>query len=243
MDTDDRNFLIGCTLGDGCIRKDARTGSCTFVLGRAERHKEYAAWQLEKINSILGSKATLRSFMDKGKYPAVRFGASNKKLLSSVYSLLYPNNKKTFTTEVLYLLGLQELALFWMDDGSLEVRKRQRPRSVKIERSGWLAVCTDEYQADIVGNWIQHLTTARYTKVRHKSGRYYLRWHSAQCRLLINAIQPYILPCVAYKTDLNRTCSVKEWLSESQHQTLIVDNKMARAPYTQLALSKGDDIV
>jgi hypothetical protein len=78
---------------------------------------------------------------------------------------------------------------------------------------------------------------------RNKSGRYYLRWHSAQCRLLINAIQPYILPCVAYKTDLNRTCSVKEWLSESQHQTLIVDNKMARAPYTQLALSKGDDIV
>lgn len=181
--------------------------------------------------------------MDKGKYPAVRFGASNKKILSSIHSLLYPNNKKTFTTKVLYLLGLQELALFWMDDGSLEVRKRQKPRSVKIERSGWLAVCTDEYQADIVGNWIQHLTTARYTKVQHKSGRYYLRWHAAQCRLLINAIQPYILPCVAYKTDLNRICSVKEWLSESQHQTLIVDDKMARAPYTQLVLSKGDDIV
>ena len=82
-----------------------------------------------------------------------------------------------------------------------------------------------------------------HCRMQPLSGRYYLRWHSAQFRLLVNAIQPYILPCVAYKTDLNRTCSVKEWLSESQHQTLIVDDKMARAPHTQLVLPKGDDIV
>jgi len=63
------------------------------------------------------------------------------------------------------------------------------------------------------------------------------RFNDYHCRM------QHILPCVAYKTDLNRTCSVKEWLSESQHQTLIVDDKMARAPYTQLVLPKGDDIV
>lgn len=183
------------------------------------RQKQYANWQLSKINSILGSNATLREYLDKSKYPSVRFGASSKSLLSPIYDSLYLNGSKTFTENVLADLGLPELAIFWMDDGSLEVRKRvnRNTGNVKIERSAWLAVCTDEIQADIVGSWIFNLTSANYTKVKHRSGKYYLRWHSAQCRKLITAVQPYILPCVAYKADLSRTCSVKEWLSESQH--------------------------
>ena len=215
----DRKFLVACTLGDGCIRKDSRGTTFTFVLSRCMRQKQYAAWQLSKINSILESNATLREYLDKCKYPSVRFGASSKALLSPIYDSLYLNGSKTFTADVLADLGLPELAIFWMDDGSLEVRKRvnQNTGNVKIERSAWLAVCTDEIQADIVGSWIFNLTSANYTKVKHRSGRYYLRWHSAQCRKLITAVQPYILPCVAYKADLSRTCSVKEWLSESQH--------------------------
>lgn len=218
MNDKERNFLIGCTLGDGCIRKDPRGFTFTFVLSRCARHKDYADWQLSKINKILGSSATLREFMDKGKYPSVRFGASNKKLLSQIYDYLYFDGIKTFTQNTLSLLGIKELALFWMDDGSLEVRKRvnKNTGNVKIERSAWLAVCSDENQADIVGSWIYDLTSARYTKVKHRSGKYYLRWHSAQCKQLISSVQPYILPCVAYKADLSRTCSVKEWLSKSQ---------------------------
>lgn len=229
-----RRFLIGCSLGDGCLSRSPRNGSVTLHIQRKQQHQPYAEWQLSKLNETLGTKATLRYFLDKGKYPAVRFGVTNKKLLVPVYDLVYPNAKKTFSKEVLSELGLQELALFWMDDGSLEVRKRvSKTGCVKIERSGWLAVCEDEPTTDLVGEWIQSLTGSSYTKVRHVSGNFYLRWHSKQCRNLIEKIKPYVLPCIGYKVDLTRTGKVSDWLSES-HLHNEEDDKATRVPRTRI---------
>lgn len=234
-----RRFLIGCSLGDGCLSRSSRNGSVTLHIQRKQQHGAYAIWQLSKLNEILGTKASLRYFLDKGKYPAVRFGVTSKALLSPVYDLLYPNGKKIFSSDLLQELTLSELALFWMDDGSLEVRKRVKlSGSVKIERSAWLAVCEDETTTDLVGTWIQSLTGSRYTKVRHVSGKFYLRWHSQQCRNLIEKIKPFVLPCLGYKVDLSRTGKVSEWLSESQlHQE--VDDKATRVPRTQFNKIEG----
>lgn len=240
----DKQLLLGFALGDGCLHREPKWNSVSLRIGRAARYEDYAAWQLAETNRILHTKATLRHFMAKGKYPFVEFAAGNKKELTPLYELLYPNGVKTFTEGVLQPLSVRELALFWMDDGSLEVRKRQRPRSVKIERSAWLAVCEDEPQTDLVGEWIRSLTTANYTKVKHtKSGKYYLRWHSAQCKTLIQAIKPFCFPSLQYKVDLSRTCSVKEWLSESQLSSRKVDDKTARAPRTQTDNAVGDDMI
>jgi hypothetical protein len=234
MELTDRNLLIGFSLGDGCLVKCPRLGSVTLRIGRTTRNADYAFWQLQQVNKILGTKATLREFLVRNKYPLVEFGASSKILLTPIYELLYPKGIKVISEKVLENLTLRELAYFWLDDGSLEVRHRQRPRSVKIERSAWLAVCEDEIQTDLIGYWIESLTGAKHTKVRHsKSGKFYLRWHSAQCRTLIQAVQPYAFPSLLYKVDLNRTCNVKEWLSESQHLIKAVDNKTARVPRTQ----------
>lgn len=234
-----RRFLIGCSLGDGCLSRSPRNGSVTLHIQRKQQHEAYAIWQLSKLNEILGTKASLRYFLDKGRYPAVRFGVTSKALLSPVYDFLYPNGKKIFSSDLLQELALPELALFWMDDGSLEVRKRVKPSgSVKIERSAWLAVCEDEATTDLVGTWIQSLTGSRYTKVRHVSGKFYLRWHSQQCRNLIEKIKPFVLPCLGYKVDLSRTGKVSEWLSESQlHQE--ADDKATRVPRTQFNEIEG----
>lgn len=237
-------FLIGCSLGDGCLSKAKRNGSVTLHIQRKQAHQTYAEWQLSKLNHLLGTKATLKCFLDKGKYPAVRFGVTSKKLLTPIYDLLYPCDKKIFSAEVLEKLQLPELALFWMDDGSLEIRKRKKASGAeKIERSAWLAVCEDEVTTDLVGQWIESLTNSKYTKVRHVSGKYYLRWHSAQCRNLIQKIEPYVLPCLGYKVDLTRTGKVSEWLSESYLQNKEEDNKATRVPRTLIRSLKGDDIV
>lgn len=244
MLTQDRRLLLGFALGDGCLHREPRWGSVSLRIGRAARYEDYALWQLQQTNAILGTKATLRYFKAKGKYPFLEFAAGNKEVLTPLRELLYPSGVKVFTEGLLEQLSLRELALLWMDDGSLEVRKRQRPRSVKIERSAWLAICEDKEQTEMVGCWIQSLTGAKHTKVRHsKSGKYYLRWHSAQCKTLISAVEPFCFPSLRYKVDLNRTCSVKEWLSESQHPAREVDDKTARAPRTLTALAVGDDMI
>lgn len=227
----DKQLLLGFALGDGCLHREPRWHSVSLRIGRTARNEDYATWQLAEVNRILGTKANLRRFIAKGKYPSVEFAASNKKELTPLYQLLYPEGVKTFSRKVLTPLSIRELALWWMDDGSLEVRRRVRPRSIKIERSAWLAVCEDEFDTNTVGEWIQSLTEAKFCKVKHsKSGKYYLRWHSAQCKKLITAVEPYCFPSLRYKVDLSRTVSVRDWLSESQLSLGKVDDKTARAP-------------
>jgi hypothetical protein len=210
-------FFMGCALGDGCLRRDKRFGTVTLHISRCQRQAPYAQWQLARLNQELGTAASLRSFMDKGKYPAVRFGVSSKRHLAPVYDVLYPNGVKRFTPQAFSDLGPEALALLWMDDGSLEVRRRQRPRSIKVERSGWLPVSKDEEEVDVVASWIHDVTGASGSVVRHKGGMLYLRWFTKQFRLLVGAITEYIHPCLAYKVDLSRTGTVAQWLSESQH--------------------------
>jgi hypothetical protein len=207
------------------------------------RQAPYAAWQLERLNRVIGSKATLKSFDDKGKYPAVRFGVSSKEKLGPVYDLLYPGGIKRFRPQVFEGLGLEALALFWMDDGSLEVRRRQRPRSIKIERSGWLAASHDEEEVKVIADWIHDIAGASGSVVRHRTGMLYLRWFSKQFRVLAEAIADYVQPCLAYKVDLSRTGTVAEWLSESQLPKWEMDDKAARVPRTLTATAVGDDIV
>jgi hypothetical protein len=211
INIEQQKFLIGCAIGDGCISKSKRSESTTLHIQRQYAHVEYAQWQLEQLNSILGTHAQLKYFKDKGIYPAVRFGVTSKKFLTPIYNLLYPQGKKTLSVEVLQNLGLKELALFWMDDGSLEVRKRIKPSgSVKIERVGWLAVCEDEPTTDIVGSWIHDLTGSTYTKVCHKTGKFYLKWNTKQLKMLLSSIDEYVLPSLKYKTDLSRTEKVSD---------------------------------
>lgn len=234
ISTQDRDFLIGAALGDGYLRLDKEWGSVTLAITHTERQAPYAAWKLDRLNAICGTSAKMYHFSAKNKYPSVAFGVTSKRILGPIRELLYPDGIKVFRDEVLKDLGPEALALYWMDDGSLEVRKRKRPRSVKIERSGWLPVSRDQSQVTAVSNWIESLTGARSSVVRHKSGLLYLRWFAMQFRLLVESIEEYIHPCLYYKVDLNRSGTVAEWLSESQH-LLVVDNKTARAPRTQIA--------
>jgi hypothetical protein len=233
----DHEFLMGCALGDGCLSRDKRWGTVTLHIGRCARQAPYAQWQLERLNAGLGTNAQLKHFLDKGKYPAVRFGVSSKRVLAPIYEVLYPMGIKHFTRHVFRGLGTKALALFWMDDGSLEVRRRQRPRSVKVERSGWLPISKNPEEVAVVDGWIHDVTGAQGSVTKHRSGMLYLRWHTKQFRLLVKAISKYVHPCLAYKVDLSRTGTVAEWMSESQLLSEKVDDKATRVPRTPLSAS------
>ncbi len=208
----DSNFLTACALGDGCLSKDKRWGTVTLHIQRCARQSAYAEWQLEKLNAVLGTKATLKELLDKGKYPAVRFGVSSKAKLGPVYDALYPSGVKVFSSSVLRNLGPAELAIFFMDDGSLEVRRRERPRSVKIERTAWLACSHEETETKAIAEWIHAVAGATPSITRHKTGMLYLRWHSRQAKNLVEVIRPFVLPCLGYKVDMTRESTVADWL-------------------------------
>lgn len=157
----------------------------------------YLEWKAKKLNSIFGRscKVGAGSYIDKrsGKeYRRAQFAITSQ-LLDPLYEEIYVNGKKTYSSKWLSRLGLEELAVVWMDDGNLEPKKRV----------GRLNVYEDKSQCQIIANWIQSLCGAigRYEDYENNgTGR--LRYPPTEMVKIVNAIRQFMLPEFNHKIAL-----------------------------------------
>lgn len=217
LEDKDYQFIIGCCLGDGSLNaKNKRSTNPVFTMSHCIAQEEYMLWKASKLNQILGRDCTVRYFdaVAKGKkYPTTAFGVSSPEYWS-VYELLYKDGCKTFTWELLKPLGLQVLALFWMDDGELDTRRhvtatdRFMPAGLtrKYFREARLNLYVEESQAELVRAWIKWLTGAEGNLLDHKkNGQYVLSWYKDDFLKIINRIKNYVHPSMYWKISLDGT--------------------------------------
>lgn len=121
----DLSILIGLLLGDGYIDPKGRIG-----IEHGEKQKEYCIFKAKLLHSICGgsdikvkelirNKTSNKSKLD--KFITYSFKKQSKHFIP-IRNLLYLNNKKTYTKEVLNLLDPLAIALWWMDDGCLTAK-------------------------------------------------------------------------------------------------------------------------
>ena len=125
----DLSILIGLLLGDGYIDPKGRIG-----IEHGEKQKEYCIFKAKLLHSICGgSDIKVREIIKNKTDINVKEIIENKisdefitygfkkqsKYFIPIRNLLYLNNKKTYTKEVLDLLDPLAIALWWMDDGCL----------------------------------------------------------------------------------------------------------------------------
>lgn len=127
--------MAGCALGDGNVHKVLRTArfentgnpvfkqyECfTLNISHSIKQAEYFVWKSKILQKILTSNAQPKAVTwhtGSKDYTGLTFTAGSSEL-RKIYEGLYPNNVKTFTSEFLRVLGMQALALFWMDGGCL----------------------------------------------------------------------------------------------------------------------------
>ena len=121
----DLSILIGLLLGDGYIDPKGRIG-----IEHGEKQKEYCIFKAKLLHSICGGsdikvKELIRNkTSDKSKLDKfITYGFKKQsKYFIPIRNLLYLNNKKTYTKEVLDLLDPLAIALWWMDDGCLTAK-------------------------------------------------------------------------------------------------------------------------
>lgn len=121
----DLSILIGLLLGDGYIDPKGRIG-----IEHGEKQKEYCIFKAKLLHSICGgsdikvkeltrNKTSNKSKLN--KFITYGFKKQSKHFIP-IRNLLYLNNKKTYTKEVLNLLDPLAIALWWMDDGCLTAK-------------------------------------------------------------------------------------------------------------------------
>lgn len=211
MLTSDEKFLIGLVLGDGNLHRRTKWENVSSIkLAHSPKEYEWLSWKVEKAAKILGSSARIGTAMNKGEIKAYQWCAGFSKFVH-IYELMYENGKKVFKPAVLKELGLEELALFWCDDGCIvkNLRIKKDPRTGKQypnplqETVGNLAVYEDFSTTLAISSWIFDLTGAKASiKFHKKTGLYYLLFNKKSVQKLCDSIGIYVPSCMSHKIDL-----------------------------------------
>lgn len=211
MLTTDEKFLIGLVLGDGNLHRRFKWENVTSIkLAHAPKEYSWLEWKVERASKILNSSASINKAMNKGLLKAYQWCAGFSKFVH-LYDLMYENGKKIFHQDVLFELGLQELAIFWCDDGCIvkNLRIKTDPRTGKQypnplqETVGNLAIYEDLETTSVISNWILNLTGAQASiKFHKKTGLYYLLFNKKSVEKLCSAIKDYVPDCMSHKIDL-----------------------------------------
>lgn len=203
----EKAFLYACCWGDATIAK-----SGTLLIRHSSKQKEYLKWKVETLCRILKCDFWIEDYFAScnGKlYPACRWHSPVSSVLKTVRQELYPEGKKFITKDFLSYLDLQSLAILYMDDGNLNLRKRGinahgdpyiRERIIEI------ALYVSAEEAELVQKWIKDLTGAKMSlrePIKKLSPeKYNLRCNGSASRSFIQAIEHYKVPSMSYKFDL-----------------------------------------
>lgn len=128
--------------------------------------------------------------------------------LLGLRKLLYLDGKKALSRPLLEYGGLQALAYYFMDDGSLYLRYRESKhtgaRQLR-ERHTTLAVCDVAEQCEMVADWIESLTGVRMFLKKHNTSvnKWILRADGRGAAGIIEAIGHLFPDCMQHKADLH----------------------------------------
>jgi hypothetical protein len=222
----EKSFLYACCWGDATIAK-----SGTLVVRHSAKQKEYMEWKVRALCHILKCDFWMEDYLAtcNGKqYPACRWHSPVSDTIKSIRKELYPGDKKTITKDFLSHLNAQSLAVLYMDDGNLHIRKRglnAKGEPYIRERIIELALYVSAQEAESIQAWIKDLTGAtmsiREPMKTLSPGKYNLRCNGKASRSFIQAIEKYKLPSMSYKFDLRYDLSSNRGKSQWSEADLL----------------------
>lgn len=185
-----KNLLVGLALGDGHITKDGKS----LRIQHSSKQKDYLQYKIDLINSYLEEpKVTIHEFDNSG-YSGVRTWYFNS-FCKHIRKWLYKDGYKKIKKELLYRLTDREIAIWYMDDGSLyESHKGTGYAELVIS-----TYCKTEEEALDIIEFMQCRYDARFTIKRNK-GKFSIRCGKQAAKKFLNKIQPYIIESMKYKT-------------------------------------------
>ena len=234
-------FTLASVAGDGClgIPKD-RPNSVYLSFTHSAAQRDYLVYKMDRINEELGTRGSVsapRAVYDKRTqtYSASCQCMVVNPVLKELYSLFYIQGEKRFTSAVLDLLGLEALAVFWMDDGCVG-------KTTSAVNKGILNLYRPLDEALLVCEWIQSLTGVD-AKPYRDAGRYRIRISRGSMPRFLAAIRPYVHSSMRYKVTLlfshYNTKSKREYEASLTIPLVDEGDKAARARSAHKDLQRG----
>lgn len=173
---DEREILIATLLGDGCLVRHAKQGTCWLQLKHSPAQRAYLLWKVARIEQLRLIKG--RTFTVKDSVNQHSNGKTYPVCVASMYGLpyfrvlrkwLYRDRQKTFTRVLQYLQAPETLAVWFMDDGSVNRRRRKHRDGTEyfLRPTLRLALCSGVEECEAVLTWFRERFDVTGYPVRH----------------------------------------------------------------------------
>lgn len=204
LNKEQKSLLIALLLGDGTI-----SSNYVFKLSHSEEQREFLTWKHDlavglrfKLNGIKEYNCTCG--YNKGKtvlYTQFSINPTIKALRRSVYI-----PKKTITRKLLNWLNPLGLAIWYMDDGCINVNTSKQRSS--IQHSIRIATCVSQSIAEEIIKYFSEVWNIKFRLFHEGRDTYSIVTSSeSDCRNFVAIIKPYVLqvPSLKYKIRSNFT--------------------------------------
>ena len=209
-----KSLLIAMLLGDGTI-----SSNYVFKLSHSESQREFLEWKVKLLTDYGFKVNGIKEYISKcgyneGKkvlYSQLSINPTIKALRRSVYV-----PKKTFTRRLLNWLDAQGLAIWYMDDGCINVNTSKQ-RST-IQHTIKIATCVDEPTVNMIINYFLEVWNIKFRKFPEGKGTFSIASSSEEdCSKFIAIVRPYIeqVPSLLYKIRDNYT--KEEFIKKQQN--------------------------
>lgn len=196
-----KSLLIGLLLGDGTI-----TNHPDFRILHSEKQKAYIEWKIKLMDEFGIKNGGLKVYKSTNGYNegqnvlAVRLStnATIKALRRTVYI-----PKKTITRRLLNWLNPLGLAIWYMDDGCINVNTSKQRSS--IQHTIKIATCVDEPTVEMIIKYFEEVWEIKFRKFKEKEFYSIASSTEEDCSKFIKIIKPYIIPEFLYKIRKNFT--------------------------------------
>lgn len=190
-----KSIVFGTLLGDGSLRFNKSSKSSTLVLVHSHKQEEYLNWKVDLLRPFFTHNEPLRrEHNGYGQTILLEYASITHPFLSEVRNMLYPNGIKIISKELLKNIDKLALAVWFMDDGSLN------------KRYGTMSISTNSFTYEehlILESWFLEKwdIPIKIEKQKQRSGKitYSTRINRSVSHKLIDIISPYIPDCMKYK--------------------------------------------
>lgn len=198
MSNKDLSFLYGVIIGDGCLFK-AKDDTVSLRLGHCIKQKDYLMYKSSILNRMFSSDNEVKEINNNG-YPGCIYNVGRSSELKEIYQLFYPNGiKKISNKDIINNLTDEALALWWMDDGCLSMKK---DKNGKIKaRQGFINTYLSLEENLQLIELLNKKFNLNLKNVKDRKA-YRIRLNTSDCKDFISIVKPYIHPIFKYKIDM-----------------------------------------
>lgn len=222
LSKEQKSLLVALLIGDGTI-----SSNYVFKLSHSTLQREYLEWKVGLLNKYGIKNNGVKEYISKcgyntGKsvlYSQMSLIPTIKALRRSVYT-----PKKTITRKLLEWLNPLGLAIWYMDDGCINVNTSKQRSS--IQHTIKIATCVDDDTIKTIINYFDEVWGIHFKPFKEGKNTYSIASSSElDCEKFIKIVKPYIeqVPSFLYKIrkDLTKEEFIKLQESGSEVRDII----------------------